>query len=345
MSIRPPKSYPGDMRSLTQWLAQTSVTAASIDPASRSWGFDGLFSATDADTVAWATGTFSQSDGSSFTIAGGNTGNMTLLTYIYYDSDVSTTAFQTTTTAATAVGANKILVGVAQNKTDEAFFNQFGGTGGILVSADAIAANTITVNELAATITTTKILTLSGAGKIQAGLKTSADDTDKGLFIGGDGAGGFDIHVGDATSSLHWDDSANKLTIKGQLELNNVQTFTPTWGTGFSTDPTGDISYIDMGTYVILFVVNQSTGTSDTGAMSFTGPPAAIRPSTTVFAPSVCINNGVRIHVDVGITAAGNVLFSASDATGTFVSFSATGFTTSGTKGLSNGWTFLYPIG
>ena len=47
---------------------------------------DIVFSSTDFDTAAWATGTIYFADGStSGLIATGNTGDMTATTYIYYD--------------------------------------------------------------------------------------------------------------------------------------------------------------------------------------------------------------------------------------------------------------------
>jgi len=86
-----------------------------------------------------------------FNIGTGNTGNMAAVTYIYFDKAVSITALQITTTAATAVGANKILIAVAQNNsviTSEATLQVYGGSGGILLKADNIAAGSITANEI-----------------------------------------------------------------------------------------------------------------------------------------------------------------------------------------------------
>lgn len=122
------------------------------------WQFTGVFSATDADTVAWTSGTLSFLNGDSYAIVAGNTGNMAALTYIYFDKGISETVLQTTTTASTAVGANKVLVCVAENTTTEARIQVFGGTGGLNINADNIAGNSITANEVAAnTITATEL--------------------------------------------------------------------------------------------------------------------------------------------------------------------------------------------
>src|SRR3990167_6350196 len=48
-----------------------------------------VFSVTDADTIAWAAGTITLSNGRTFSIDAGNTGNMAALTYIYLDTAVS----------------------------------------------------------------------------------------------------------------------------------------------------------------------------------------------------------------------------------------------------------------
>src|SRR3990167_6504088 len=81
------------------------VAIGALNVAARGWTQTSVFSVTDADTVAWAAGTLTSADGTAYSIGGGNTGNMAAATYIYLDVAVSTTAYQSTTTAATAVGA------------------------------------------------------------------------------------------------------------------------------------------------------------------------------------------------------------------------------------------------
>lgn len=72
---------------------------------------------TDADTIAWGSGTLTSADGTAYSISAGNTGNMVAKTYIYLDISVSTTVYQTTTIASSAVGVGKLLVAIAQNAT------------------------------------------------------------------------------------------------------------------------------------------------------------------------------------------------------------------------------------
>ena len=168
---------------------ETEVVNGFADVAIQGWMFDGAMSATDHDTVAWASGTLRFTDGTTYSITGGNTGTMAAITYIYFDLAVSTTAFQTTTTAANAVGTNKLLVGVAQNVASgkSATFQAFGGKGGVgvLLTADNIAANSITANEIqtntitsltltSGTITGALVRTSSGAKRVQLNESTNA---------------------------------------------------------------------------------------------------------------------------------------------------------------------------
>jgi hypothetical protein len=143
------------------------------------WQETMVFSATDYNKVAWSSGTITLSDGKTFSINAGNTGNITALTYIYFDKVASTTYLQATTTAATAIGANKILIAVASPNADtlsKATFQAYGGSGGQLITVDSIAANSASVNEFVsntaqikdAIITNAKIASLSVA-KLTAG--------------------------------------------------------------------------------------------------------------------------------------------------------------------------------
>ena len=135
--------------------AATRVGAGAIeDSGVQGWQNTCIFSSTDFNTVAWATGIITLSNGVSYSITGANTGNMTALTYIYLSPSDSTTLLQTTTTAATAFGADKIIVAVAEDTVSgkSAAFQAFGGSGGNsqLFTKDNIAADSITANEVLA---------------------------------------------------------------------------------------------------------------------------------------------------------------------------------------------------
>lgn len=160
---------------------QLSNPAVGSSPSLLGWAQTCVFSASDADTVAWAAGNIAFSDGSSYAISGGNTGNMSAATtyYVYWDSS-ATTQYSATTTYSTAVGHGKVLVAVCRPASDatEAVFQVFGGSSGtfVFITADQIAANTITANEIFAnTITTAQLAagTLS-ATNITAGTLTAS---------------------------------------------------------------------------------------------------------------------------------------------------------------------------
>ena len=148
------------------------------------WGNTMTFSATDANTVEWTLGSITLSSGKIYSIIAGNTGNMSAINYIYLDVGTSETVLQTTTTAATAVGSGKILVGVAQNNAgSDATFQIFGGSGGVLLKADNIAANSITVNEIAANTITATEMNVSTLSSIAANFGTMTAGTITGATI------------------------------------------------------------------------------------------------------------------------------------------------------------------
>lgn len=146
------------------------------------WMFDGEFSSADADTVSWTAGTWTKADGTTYSIDAGNTGNMGGRTWIYFQPSVATNTFQTTVTAADAVGSGKTLVGVAENNANGAWFFIFSGPGGQKITGDFIVGNTITGNHMVAnTLTASEIDT----GSINIGdWDGDLDDVDNGYWYG-----------------------------------------------------------------------------------------------------------------------------------------------------------------
>ena len=152
------------------------VGSGQINIANNNWTYSGAFSASSATKVAWASGTLKTSDGTSYSITGSDTGTMAVQTYIYFDLGTSSTAFQTTTTATSAVGDGKILIAVASNNTNEATFQVFGGSGGNNIDGSNIVPLSITAREIVnATITGAKIAaTTVAAGNMVANTLTNA---------------------------------------------------------------------------------------------------------------------------------------------------------------------------
>lgn len=189
------------------------------------WVFSGTFSSSDADMVAWGAGTLTTEDGHTYAIGASNTGNMAAKTYIYFDVDVSTTAFQTTTTAGDSVGAGKILIAVAQNATGEAKYmvlndNQYN------IDAANIVANSITANELSTSITYAGSIVIDSAGLIRSG--QTAYNTGTGWWIGND-SGTPKLSIGVSSGdSMTWDGSRLRAvgTINTNIPLTTYQEFT-----------------------------------------------------------------------------------------------------------------------
>lgn len=132
---------------VTPYYLLSTIPISVQDIATRGWTFDGTFSSTDADTVAWTSGTLRSADGSStWSISSGNTGNMGARTFIFLDVGASTTVLQTTTTAANAIGSGRVLIAVAvpTSTGTQAIFQVFGGAGGVLSGTDQLARETAT---------------------------------------------------------------------------------------------------------------------------------------------------------------------------------------------------------
>lgn len=123
------------------------------------WSTNVNWYASDYDTVARWSGSVYLPDWTSLSISSGNTGNMSWVTYIYYDRDLW--SVQTTTYASLSVWENKILLCVASPTSSgkDAEFQAFGtNKQSTFIYADNIASNTITANEIASnTITANEI--------------------------------------------------------------------------------------------------------------------------------------------------------------------------------------------
>ena len=216
-------------------LLSGPINTANLNIADRGWSQTCAFSVTDADTIAWGAGTFTSADGTAYSISAGNTGNMSAKTYIYLDTAISTTAYQTTTTATTAVGGGKVLIAIAENGTTEATYQVMQGQGGQNIDAANIVAGSITANEIAAsTITAGKLsitqlsaitanmgsitagnITLDTSGYIRGGQTDYLTGT--GFFLGYSG-GAYKFSLGVSTGNyLTWDGSV--LTIGGKINM------------------------------------------------------------------------------------------------------------------------------
>ena len=101
------------------------------------------------------------------------------------------------------------------------------------------------------------------------------------------------------------------------LELRlagDTGTFDPTFGAGFSADPSGAlVHWKKVGTLVLMAFYNASQGTSDAGSFSITGIPANLTPVSFGVAFSVpiigLVDNGVESWGSARISSAGTITF------------------------------------
>jgi len=124
-----------------------------------------VWTATDFNTANWAAGTIKTSDGISYSIASGNTGNISATTYIYLHPATSITVLQTSTTATDAAGDGKILTAIIELGTS--------GAGCIIT----------VIGSTGTTIDGDRIVT----GKIESADGLTYWDLDNNLFVQSDG--------------------------------------------------------------------------------------------------------------------------------------------------------------
>lgn len=269
----------------------TNVTLSGIQSGSelaiQGWGHTMVFSITDLDTVAWSSGVITLMDGTTFAIGNGNTGNMSAQTYIYFDKAVSQVALQTTTTAATAVGSNKILIAVAKNGAVEPTYKVFSSNLNQNIDAADIVASSITANEIAANTITANKMSVSqlsaitaDLGAITAGTITidtagyirgnqTAYDTGTGFFLGYSGAAyKFSIGVGGAIEdNLRWD--GTNLFVNGAKAGQIIRAYTAgealTIGNAVILQPGSPVIHLDGSTQRFSITDGSQTGLDITG--------------------------------------------------------------------------------
>lgn len=165
--------------------------------------------------------------------------------------------------------------------------------------------------------------------------------------IYGDPASGYDYRVKFSTSAdvQIWQHDDVKVDGAATAVLAEGS-FTATL-TGYATPPTGTITYRIMadasGDGAVCILARRSStaisGTSNADTLTLTGLPSACVPGEAVLAPAIV--------TDDGSLNAGCALISASGTTIQLTMgspLSATGFTNTGTKGLSAGWTLIYQL-
>ena len=114
--------------------------------------------------------------------------------------------------------------------------------------------------------------------------------------------------------------------------------------TGFASGPTGTVNYHKIGSRVTLYLTAQISGTSNATTLTMTGLPAAVRPvnAISVMVTSV-LDTGTPNFGNADIASAGSTITFAVP-NGTKGNTSTSGFTNSGTKGLTATWQMTYDV-
>lgn len=236
--------------------------------------------------------------------------------------------------------------------------------GDITVSDGSITAAKLDVSELSA-ITADMGSITSGSIVLSEFIRSGQTnyDTGTGFWLGDDG-GTPKFSIGDsAGNKLTWDGST--LTMVGDVSANYsksdwgaTQSFTPTW-TGFSADPSGDFNYAlsTDGRLAMMWTDSDMIGTSDAVTMTFSGLPAAIRPSgATVIRRPMGVGTAqtstdlVPVFANIfptGHASAGVVIFGTLTAAGggARVVQATNQWENTGDKGILAGTHFVWPIG
>lgn len=115
--------------------------------------------------------------------------------------------------------------------------------------------------------------------------------------------------------------------------------------TGTASATTGTITYkvfansAGTGKLCVLHAASSILGVSNTTAMTMTGLPAAVQPTTAVFITCTVRDNSVDVPGAAEITAASSTITFYCDPT-----LSATGFTAANNKGVLGGFTLVYAL-
>ena len=157
------------------YLSDGVITASKLTKNAQSFNTNIQFYASDRDTVQWTFGTLTLADGTTYSIAAGNIGNIGFAVWIYFDPDVSTTLLQTTTVAGDAVTENGIILCYADDAPtgQKAFFLPafgFYGINQLNLSPDTVGTTQVQDDA----ITTPKLIANAvTAAKITAGAVTA----------------------------------------------------------------------------------------------------------------------------------------------------------------------------
>lgn len=136
------------------------------------------------------------------------------------------------------------------------------------------------------------------------------------------------------------------LVASGNTPANFSGTFTANL-TGMTGSTTGTMNYVRNGALVTLRCSAANIqGTSNTPSMTMTGFPSTILPtvSTRGFCSDVTDNGNTNVAALLLCSSGGVFTFYLGKVSGSYLQWNTSGFTSSGTKGITQGWTASYLV-
>jgi hypothetical protein len=128
-------------------IADNTITATKLVVGATFYVHNLTWTASDLNTVSWSSGTLSLSNGVSYSISAGNTGDMGSTTYVYLDSSVSNTVLQKSTTYSASIGDGKCLLAICTPQAgagSKALITPIFSKG-TTISGDSIVTGTLTL--------------------------------------------------------------------------------------------------------------------------------------------------------------------------------------------------------
>jgi hypothetical protein len=183
-------------------------------------------------------------------------------------------------------------------------------------------------------------VTIGTSGSLSSG--QSAYDTGTGYWLEYNG-GTPRFSLGNSSGNkLTWNGSA--LSIAGSISLtNSVNTFTPTWD-GFSADPGGTLSYLNLGALVVLYCTSEIVGSSNAANMAITNVPAGALPASYANGACIVVDNGIARNGAWERTGASRINFGIDLISGSYSTPNTAFFTSGGAvKGIPAGFCIIYP--
>ncbi len=279
------------------------------------WSHDLTFSASDFNTIAWTSGSLYFTNLDTFSIVSGNTGNISAITWIYFNENASSTVLQTTTNGGSAIGNSKIIICVGEDVTSgkDAVFQVFGNSGqssligttqiednsittGLILAntilAGDIAANTITGNEILANSLTVNEVNFSTVPADS--LLTQINGGGGVLFITADvinavssSGSGQRIVISPADNRLYFYDASGEILRIGEDVNGNLDGIKITDGTLYVEVSTG------VGNVAVRGVVSPPSGAGGIGG-SFSSTTSANAYGVFATAANGSVSYGVR---------------------------------------------------